>query len=364
MSGKRIRSSHQRRVLNWLLDGSGTVSEIAEALNLRMPHASLALRQLRERNEVSRDEQGSIRGAKHRLNEVGRARLNEDLLSRARQLATQRPEKAEGIVLAQDGAHVMLGYVKPPSSKLLLLPNQGIGAGDALPLSSNGRRGGRWAVQRTKEILWYTLDDFEPTEFSQSLPARGTLTEWTEEVDRIGILRATFLDSSTEWPLSPGTWFTEPANQTALPQTLTQGKYALGHATGTDILISPQSGVHGHLPVSVNRTIALNAMSKAALVFEDQSAKNPSRTLPVNALRYWLRILHPRLSAEKLAAKFEELRAHLMHSSKQSLPVAVQRRIVSDFGKADWRDDEISRINFSGVSQDGGRVLLEWYLQE
>lgn len=364
MSGKRIRSSHQRRVLNWLLDGSGTVSEIAEALNLRMPHASLALRQLRERNEVSRDEQGSIRGAKHRLNEVGRARLNEDLLSRARQLATQRPEKAEGIVLAQDGAHVMLGYVKPPSSKLLLLPNQGIGAGGAPPLSSNGRRGGRWAVQRTKEILWYTLDDFEPTEFPQSLPARGTLTEWTEEVDRIGILRATFLDTSTEWPLSPGTWFIEPANQTPLPQTLTQGKYALGHATGTNILISPQSGVHGHLPVSVNRTIALNAMSKAALVFEDQSAKNASRTLPVNALRYWLRILHPRLSAEKLAAKFEELRAHLMDSSKQSLPVAVQRRIVSDFGKADWRDDEISRINFSGVSQDGGRVLLEWYLQE
>ena len=53
MSGERIRSGHQRRVLNWLLDGGGTVSEIAESLELRMPHASLALRQLRERKAVS-----------------------------------------------------------------------------------------------------------------------------------------------------------------------------------------------------------------------------------------------------------------------------------------------------------------------
>ena len=60
MSGERIRSGHQRRVLNWLLDGGGTVSEIAESLQLRMPHASLALRQLRERQEVSREEQGSM----------------------------------------------------------------------------------------------------------------------------------------------------------------------------------------------------------------------------------------------------------------------------------------------------------------
>ena len=158
MSEKRIRSSHQRRVLNWLLDGSGTVSDIAEALKLRMPHASLALRQLRERNEVSRDEQGSIRGAKHRLNEAGRARLIEDSLARARQLVTSRPVGAEGIVLSKEGPHVLLGYVKPPSSKLLSLPDEGITQEDRTSRISNGRGGGRWAVQRTEDTRWYTLD--------------------------------------------------------------------------------------------------------------------------------------------------------------------------------------------------------------
>ena len=365
MSEKRIRSSHQRRVLNWLLDGSGTVSDIAEALKLRMPHASLALRQLRERNEVSRDEQGSIRGAKHRLNEAGRARLIEDSLARARQLVTSRPVGAEGIVLSQEGPHVLLGYVKPPSSKLLSLPDEGITQEDRTSRISNGRGGGRWAVQRTEDTRWYTLDGFEPTDEPRNLPVRGTLTEWTEDVDRIGILRATLLDVSNEWLLSPGTWFKEPKEQAKLPQALNQGMYVLGNATGTDILISPQSGVHGHLSVSVNRTIALNSMSKGALVFEDQPAKRSTRFLPLNALRFWLRIRHPRLSSDKLTDKFEDLQLHMLNTTKQTLPVAVQRQIISDFGKAEWRSgDEISSINLSGISQNGARVLLEWYLQE
>ena len=142
MSGSRIRSGHQRRVLNWLMDGGGTVSEIADSLQLRMPHASLALRQLRERQEVSRDEQGSIRGAIHRLNEVGRSRLAEDALARTRALITQIPPQAEALVLGQDGAHLLLGYVKPPQSRLLSLPNQGLSSHEHTPSFSNGRQGG------------------------------------------------------------------------------------------------------------------------------------------------------------------------------------------------------------------------------
>ena len=49
---KRIRSNYQRRVLDWLTDGGGTVSDVARALNLRMPHASAALKQLRESGDV------------------------------------------------------------------------------------------------------------------------------------------------------------------------------------------------------------------------------------------------------------------------------------------------------------------------
>ena len=44
----RIRSKHQRRVLDWLADGGGTVTEVSNALGIRVPHASAALKKLRE----------------------------------------------------------------------------------------------------------------------------------------------------------------------------------------------------------------------------------------------------------------------------------------------------------------------------
>ena len=33
----RIRSKHQRRVLDWLADGGGTVTEVSNALGIRVP---------------------------------------------------------------------------------------------------------------------------------------------------------------------------------------------------------------------------------------------------------------------------------------------------------------------------------------
>ena len=44
MPKKTIRSRYQRRILDWLLDGGGTVSQASEILGIAMPHASLAMR--------------------------------------------------------------------------------------------------------------------------------------------------------------------------------------------------------------------------------------------------------------------------------------------------------------------------------
>ena len=57
----RIRSTYQRRVLDWLADGGGTVTEVSRALSIRVPHASAALKQLRESGDVVRDD-ASLRG--------------------------------------------------------------------------------------------------------------------------------------------------------------------------------------------------------------------------------------------------------------------------------------------------------------
>ena len=364
MSGERIRSGHQRRVLNWLLDGGGTVSEIAESLGLRMPHASLALRQLRERKEVSRDEQGSIRGAIHRLNEAGRRRLSEDAVARARTLITQIPQKADAIVLSQDGPQLLLGYVKNPNSRLLPLPNRGISTQSEVQTFSNGREGGRWAVQREEIVRWYTLSDFEPSNPPTQQGARGTLGDWTGEVDRIGVVHATLLDSSSEWRLSPGTWFNETDSPPPLPDSLHQGEHMLGNATGTEISLSPQMGVHAHLTLQVNRTMAMNALRKNALVFEEDPQQSTTRNLPYGVLLFWLRARHPRLSEEKISQRKEELRAFLSEGVGSAPSIAVQRQLLADFGVVEWkRGNDMTKINLSGVSNTGASALFEWYFQ-
>jgi len=365
MSGSRIRSGHQRRVLNWLMDGGGTVSEIADSLQLRMPHASLALRQLRERQEVSRDEQGGIRGAIHRLNEVGRSRLAEDALARTRALITQIPPQAEAVVLGQDGAHLLLGYVKPPKSRLLSLPNQGLSGHEYTPSFSNGKQGGgRWAVQRDEQIRWYTLSDLQLTDEPRRQNLRGTLEEWTEEIDRIGIVHATLLDTSREWLLSPGTWYSEPENAPPLPNALIQGGHVLGTATGTELSVSPQLGIHAHLVLPVNRAMVLNTVRKNALVFEERPQQRSTRYLPHEALHFWLRARHPRLSEEKLIRKSEELQGYLLKLDGSSPSIALQRQLLADFGIVEWRDgNAITKINFSGVSNTGALALFEWFFQ-
>ena len=72
VTGKRIRSTHQRKVLDWLADGGGTVTEVSDALSMRLPHASAALKKLRHSGDVVRDHD-VIRGSKHRLSSQGLA---------------------------------------------------------------------------------------------------------------------------------------------------------------------------------------------------------------------------------------------------------------------------------------------------
>ena len=149
MSKGRIRSNYQRRVLNWLLDGGGTVSDLAGALALQMPHASLALRQLRERDDVLREDQTGIRGALHFITEQGRLRLELDALARLKDAPLNAPSRADVILLGHDGQHVLLGYVKPLLSELIYLPQQGVQIVMTPGNDSNGNIGGSWAVVRT-----------------------------------------------------------------------------------------------------------------------------------------------------------------------------------------------------------------------
>ena len=71
MLHRPIRSAAQRQILIWLRHGPSTVSEIAQQFSMRMPHASLACRQLREAGLITRDERGGLRNAPIYLSQTG-----------------------------------------------------------------------------------------------------------------------------------------------------------------------------------------------------------------------------------------------------------------------------------------------------
>ena len=120
----RIRSNYQRRILDWLSDGGGTVTEVSENLGILVPHVSATLKKLRETGDVVRDDQ-NLRGSKYRISSKGLDRIESDNIRRLVELVQWPPPPgAAGIVLSRDGPMLILGYVTKPHGPLLGLPSR------------------------------------------------------------------------------------------------------------------------------------------------------------------------------------------------------------------------------------------------
>ena len=113
MKHRTIRSTAQRQILVWLRHGPSTVSDIAKQFSMRMPHASLACRQLREAGLVTRDERGGLRNAPIYLSQLGHDRLEEDALGKMQQYAVELSASRHPMVLHADEANVLLAYMEP-----------------------------------------------------------------------------------------------------------------------------------------------------------------------------------------------------------------------------------------------------------
>ena len=96
LSTKRLRSRSQRRILSWLLDYSGSLTDISNALKIRTSHTSLALSELRKNDFVHRDDSHGIRGAVHSITTHGRDRLEQDRLSLYRKYSTNLDSDYDG----------------------------------------------------------------------------------------------------------------------------------------------------------------------------------------------------------------------------------------------------------------------------
>ena len=109
-------------LLEWLIDSGGSVSDVAQALDLRVPHASLALSQLRESGDVIRDDDTGIRGAIHQISDKGRARLELDAVACLEKYVREIPENMDAVVLDSNGPMLLLGYANKTPPSLIQLP--------------------------------------------------------------------------------------------------------------------------------------------------------------------------------------------------------------------------------------------------
>jgi hypothetical protein len=358
MSARSIRSSAHRQILNWLRHGPATVSEIAQQFDMRMPHASLACRQLRTSGFIVRDETGGLRNAPIFLSQQGLERLRQDGLAKLRQHMGQFKSREHHCVLQADAANVLIGYVEPPSSPLVFVPNTA--TTHASP--SSGNTGGVWVLLALESIEWINLDDFSST--SPPAVAQGvTLQDFGQRPNKVGLVRGQVFEATAHGALVEGLLFpSQSIKTTVAPLRLREGDHAMGVVAGTQHPYYPPPGLVALLPSPFDRALLLDALSSHGVQITDRQGLR-RRTLPITVLHAWLASKHTRMSLDKLNETHADL-VETLTTAPSTLAPSLRRELASDFGTVEWSNDPWmpGMVDIYGMSQRGVEALLNHLL--
>ena len=358
MPSGSIRSAAHRKILFWLSRGPSTVSEIAKQFDMRMPHASLACRQLRTAGYVVRDESGGLRNAPMYLSQTGLERLEKDGLEKLKRHVSEIPANTGGVVVQSESANVLLGYVKPPTSSLFFIPDAMNFQGEL----STGNQGGTWILFSVEKIKWYLLSDFSPTT-PPAASTSGTLADFGNAPSKIGLARGKVLEQAPLTALIEGQWFSNSSQPDATPQFLMNGEHCLGHISGTTLDYFPPSGITAHLPHELDRSLVVEALGQKAISLTDGQGRR-NRQLPLPLLRQWLSGRHGRMSEERIEGMYASLSSDLVKNASK-LPQSLRKDIVSDFGDVDWSSDELNEgiVDTYGMSVRGLSALISYLVE-
>lgn len=358
MSKVRVRSLYQRRILNWLLDNIGSVSEISKILGIRTPHTSLALNELRKKGLVHRDDAHGIRGAMHSITESGRISLEEYRLELYRKYVTKGETKLDGVVLESKGVELLLCYHHNPPDSLIPLPMAPF-INDGNPLQySNGSDGVIWASVMPDSVRWY-----DGTSLEQIVPpgelSANTLDAWIQTTDSFALVRATLFEPITQWNVPPGTRFHTPNyGQHELPDIISDGRCCIGSIPRTELEVFWNTRLHAHLNSEIDINLLISSFSDGAYVMRKNPIKPDIPSLPIGSIYQWLRFKHKRLSESKITAKFEQIKSLINTESAKSLSISMQKQLARDFGYCDWVTDTPRNIEVSNVSTVGLKSII------
>ena len=391
---RRIRSSHRRRLLLHLSEGSGTVSNLARRTGLRTPHASSELGRMRNDGFVMSDGEAGARGALQHLSESGWTRLEEDERARLADLrSSEAPVGSVGVLLARDGAELLIGVVEEPEGAYIAIPSvlqtkspvlvEEVGAeyediatgsvwdGSERSAASDRDLVARWALAEIREPKPRFHDPITLERMAAPLSDDPqSLEAWQSGPRPLGLLRARLVDPLAPTSLAVGSWFTSPGSESVF-EPLPYDRDPIGWVLGTIIPgsadVRPGSGIVAVVDDRLAVAAVAEVSNKGALVMVEGERNEPLGPIPAEVLEPWIELVHPRLGSVARRRRLLAVQATALEiggPSRRELPDATLKRLRQDWG--DRRFVERSspdRIDLRGLSDTAKNALLRWSLE-
>lgn len=360
LSYKRIRSSYHWKILNYLFDSGGSVSQISKSLNIRTPHVSLALTQLRNSGLVYRDESTGLRGAIHKITNLGRERLEEDSIALLQKHLLDIDDNYDSIVLDSRGSNLVLCYMKNPPESLICLPDNPFEENRRDTDYSIGNTGVRWATIKRNTKKWYSLEDFSKIS-KPPVQTNSTLDDWAMNKNYVCIVRANLVEENIPWNVTPGTWFNSPEfSGKSLPRIISDGDFKIGKVSDLAEDVYWSDSLHAHLTSDLDANLLSSLFSNNAILLIHDSSSKFSSQMPIGCLKDWLITKHRRMKKERLDEKYQLIANSLISGQIEKISVSLMREIARDFGNVAWCERIPMQINTYGVAEEATKSLVRY----
>ncbi len=373
---KRIRSGYRRRILERLSEGGATVTEVAEAVDLLLPHASSELKRLRGEGLVATDRPVGERGARQAMTAAGWQALQSDEMARLESLrGVTPPLGALGCVLAVDGPRVLVALCERAAGSLILLPDRPLDAPDIFDDWSSGTegvlQGWVWTEPMERRPRWFDSKRLKPIPPPTGEASSDRLDGWTDVSPAWGLLRLRSIEGSPEVRLSTGGWFgtTPEGTYPTLPKGVPiDGNWVIGALGEGGPEVSPDGPVICVGLDSFSREAVLAACAKSSLTLASlHEAPTEVIPIPLAVLSHWVERAHPRLSAVQRGRRLESLTVALSSPddprSRRQVDDATWRSFLRHWGGCEWQsgdDVEDHTIDTSTLSDIALQSVINW----
>ena len=362
----KIRSRNKRRILGFLAEGRSTVSEIASATGIRVPHASAEIRRLRNATLVDSDMPAGSRGAKLHLTESGWLAIKSDELALASEAVPISRDEGNYCILFRDGPNLLLGLLSQPSSPLVPIPDRPPPETETEQVSS-GTEGvpWSWAVLKERSPRWI---DLSKNEHRKSPPAydKEKIETFSESESIIGIVRAKLLDEERPIAIAPGKWFPGPIHRPKPPlpeASMHRGQWVLARCHELAPDIRPVSPIVAVASERLPRSMLLKASRNGSLIIADLSGfESEGERYPIESLEHWVAIAHPRLSENERTRRCQALKDRISGTRRVRTEDSTWRKFRQDWGKSEFSSSETPPriLDTRGLGRAASESLTKW----